>query len=711
MDVRQGQVTLLEWVRSSLLRVAVVPLLLIEAAILVAYGVAAQDQFVVAADRLQDVAKQDVLGAVRGRQGVVNGELVRVEQLVALLRGQMEASWNHPFSGSVEERRRYAEEGVMHYSAELSSADVSMYYSGLVPVDEARLSKAARLARFDTLLRDVVATDPLITQAFFNTPDGLNRIHPGVAHPGTWPQGLDVTAFPFFFMADGEHNPDRGLVWLDAYVDPAGAGWVVSCIAPVWVDGVLEAVVGVDLRLHTIIEDVLALRTPFGGSAMLVSADGKVIAVEPRAAEVWPVETPELDQAFGDLGDEAPPVPNLHEHPQLGALMRDIDRAEALSGVLDLDGDHVFGWAVLPSTGWRVVFGIEADRAAHLAEQLRQRSWRLLLSLLGAVVVFYVVFMWMLIRRSRAEAARLAAPLLMLERMTIAIGDGEYDMAYDDVSVAEIDGLGRGIQRLGHQLGEQFDRLRQVEDARRRALTTLTAGVAHEVNTPLGVAVTAASLVEEHLQTLREGLMGVPPSPDAALSSASQLEAANALVVANLQRASERVQLFKSVAGEHARDETRPVDLVAFLRYAVASIMPMIGSRDVRVTVEGAEDVRLCTRPGALVQLVANVVENALRHAFPDDRRGRVWFRVWPHPEGACLVIEDDGVGMPPAVRSRALEPFFTTASGRGGSGLGLFIVSNLVVEALRGSIEVGGREQGGTRLIVTLGALDEGDG
>ena len=236
------------------------------------------------------------------------------------------------------------------------------------------------------------------------------------------------------------------------------------------------------------------------------------------------------------------------------------------------------------------------------------------------------------------------------------------------------------------------------------ALGGLVAGVAHEINTPLGVAVTAASLAGDRLREVEEAfLAGTLRRQDLQHGLAQAQEAAR-MTLGNLRRAADMIGNFKQIAVDQSSEAERTVLLGPYVREVVASLGPLYRRTPHRVVIEVKADVELTTFVGAISQVCTNLVQNALVHAFPGEQIGTVTIEVDRDGErGASLVCRDDGVGMEPAVLRRVFDPFFTTQRGRGGSGLGMHIVHNLVTDLLGGTIEVSSTPQQGTQVTIRL--------
>ncbi len=234
------------------------------------------------------------------------------------------------------------------------------------------------------------------------------------------------------------------------------------------------------------------------------------------------------------------------------------------------------------------------------------------------------------------------------------------------------------------------------------ALGSLVAGVAHEVNTPLGVTLTAITLARDLAQGVQQALTAPQPSRRAVIDGLDQLTRSLDLAVQNAQRAATLIADFKKVSVDRASEQAREVELLSYLETVVASLAPMLRSAAGRVEVSGTA-VTLRTRPGAIAQVLTNLIQNAFTHAFENGEERMVLVRCRLEGTQAVVEVEDEGCGIPGHLLSRIFEPFVSTRLGRGGSGLGMHIVHNLVVEALQGDIELHSTLGEGTLVRIRL--------
>ncbi|MDC8012993.1 two-component regulator propeller domain-containing protein [Tahibacter soli] len=242
------------------------------------------------------------------------------------------------------------------------------------------------------------------------------------------------------------------------------------------------------------------------------------------------------------------------------------------------------------------------------------------------------------------------------------------------------------------ELQQTLDRLtltqRQLVDAEKLAsLGGLVAGIAHEINTPLGVGVTAASHLAEEARRLGRALEGGALARSDLTRFQEMARESSELILRNLQRADGLVRSFKQVAVDQSNEDRRVVELGACLREILTTLGPALRKTPHAVTLACPVPVPCLTAPGALYQILTNLVMNSLTHGYAPGVAGALSIAVARDGDEAVVDYRDDGAGMDEATRSRIFDPFFTTRRGQGGSGLGMHIVYNLVTQALGGTI------------------------
>lgn len=252
------------------------------------------------------------------------------------------------------------------------------------------------------------------------------------------------------------------------------------------------------------------------------------------------------------------------------------------------------------------------------------------------------------------------------------------------------------------------DKLVQAEKL--SSLGELVAGIAHEVNTPVGVGLTAASHLCDRARAFEADLEAGKLTRRALADFVRVANESAGITVSNLQRAAQLIRSFKKVAADRSHESVRELEITEYVDEVLLSLRPQIRREGHVATVTGPVGVRIKTAPGALSQVVTNFVMNALRHAFEGRDAGTLEIVVDALDDGGCTIaFRDDGVGIPPQHLKRIFDPFFTTKRGQGGTGLGLNIVYGLITNVLQGSVEVDSTRGSGTTFVVRLPrVLDE---
>jgi len=226
-----------------------------------------------------------------------------------------------------------------------------------------------------------------------------------------------------------------------------------------------------------------------------------------------------------------------------------------------------------------------------------------------------------------------------------------------------------------------------VEQEKMASLGSLVAGVAHEINTPLGIGVTAASHLKEVAGDLHHWLESRHLKRSDLEAFEGSVREGSQIILRNLERAAKLVKSFKQVAVDQAGEVRREFDLRTTLEELLTSLRPRFKHSRIGIELECPSDILMHSYPGALSQIVSNLVINSLTHAYTAGEEGQIRLRVRALERNVEVHYSDDGCGMDQTVLNRIYEPFFTTRRGDGGSGLGMHIVYNLTTQLLRGTI------------------------
>ncbi|TWB06959.1 sensor histidine kinase [Bradyrhizobium stylosanthis] len=236
------------------------------------------------------------------------------------------------------------------------------------------------------------------------------------------------------------------------------------------------------------------------------------------------------------------------------------------------------------------------------------------------------------------------------------------------------------------------------------SLGQLVAGVAHEVSTPLGLALTTSTTMQTDLQAMADALNGASVRRSDLTRGIDRLRLGLDLTFDNLHRASEMVHSFRQVAVNQADEDRRTFELRDWLSELMSKLGPLLSHHALAVDVACPPGIRLNSYPGALAQVISNLALNTAGHAYPDKQGGRFAIAVsQPEPNSVRLLCTDDGIGIPDELQAHIFDPFVTTSRERGNAGLGLHIAFNLVASSLNGRLRLESKTGPGTRIAIEI--------
>lgn len=331
----------------------------------------------------------------------------------------------------------------------------AVFYANSTPAERQDLQKIGKLTRLDPLMQQIENNTPLIDSLYFNSWDSLNHIYPWFLTPDQYPHDMVIPEYNFYYLADASHNPERKVVWTDVYVDPAGLGWMMSAVAPVYRGDFLEGVVGVDITVSGILEQISRLQVPWNGYAMLVGADLNILAL-PKAGE----------QAFGlrELTDYSyeeavhreilkPDTFKLDHNPQTELLAKAINAKSRGVQPVTLGGrTHLVAWETIEPTGWHLLTVVDEADIFSQTNALASRYQQIGYLLIAGLVLFYLLFFAFMWARARRLSQLLLKPIAGISQMIDQIGKGNRLPQQVRSEIRELDQMAEHICGVGGQL-------------------------------------------------------------------------------------------------------------------------------------------------------------------------------------------------------------------------------------------------------------------
>jgi signal transduction histidine kinase len=471
-------------------------------------------------------------------------------------------------------------------------------------------------------------------------------------------------------------------------------------------------------------------------TAMLVAANAYYLSLATASAEEARRNTETIEQTIPEMADLA------DNDLQRMALRRLNARTVALrEGFGKLSEQLASRTELLRNT-------VDASQAEaigaidELSARMRQREQRAqetfdrtLAGISRKVLSIAVIFLGIIITAGVLIALSVRLPLQQIMAAMRAITSGDYDRRVQGTSANdEVGAMARAVEvfrqnaiakrktedelRTSKEKAEsallELNAAQQnlIDAERLAALGGLVAGVAHEVNNPIGISLTVASSLARRTEMFEAELRSDTRLRRSQLDEfvRTSRDAAQQLV-ANLHRAGELIHSFKQVAVDRSRAERREFSLGEATDQIIASLRPVLKKAPITLSIEVPEGLIIDSYPGAYGQILTNLFLNAANHGFADGRSGAITISARPRGHDEVeIIFADNGAGMTPDVQRQAFDPFFTTRRNEGGTGLGLHIVYNLVTQQLGGRMMLDSRlGQGSTFRIIMPRAVKGG--
>jgi len=464
-------------------------------------------------------------------------------------------------------------------------------------------------------------------------------------------------------------------------------------------------------------------------TAMLVAANAYYLSLASASAEDARRNTETIEKTIPVMSDLA------DNDLQRMALERLRARTVALrEGLAKLSEELANRTELLRNT-------IDASQAEaigaidELSVKMRQREHkaqetfdRTLGDISRRVLSIAVIFLGIIITAGVVIALSIRLPLQQIMAAMQAITSGNYDRQVQGTGAKdEVGAMARAVEVFRENAiakRETEDELRTskekaesalfelntaqqnlIDAERLAALGGLVAGVAHEVNNPIGISLTVASSFARRAEMFEAELKSPGHLRRSQLEEfvRSSRDAAEQLV-ANLHRAGELIQSFKQVAVDRSHAERRQFSLSEATDQIIASLRPVLKKGAITVSVDVPDGLVIDAYPGSYGQILTNLFLNAANHAFPDGRSGAISISARPRGhDDVEIIFADNGAGMTPDVQRQAFDPFFTTRRNEGGTGLGLHIVYNLVTQQLGGRMMLDSRLGQGTTFRIIM--------
>ncbi|WP_185965827.1 ATP-binding protein [Shewanella sp. YLB-09] len=429
----------------------------------------------------------------------------------------------------------------------------------------------------------------------------------------------------------------------------------------------------------TMIHDLSQLFDDSGSKLNLYSAypfpNRQHITLDPFQQKAWLELNENPNQIISAVNNE-------NNHTVLRVAIADQMQIQAC---VDCHNNH----PLTPKTDWQLgdvrgVLEMSIDISSQLALAKTLSLW-IISCMLIACILLIVIFYFL--------TSKITEQVSNISQGMIALGKGNYEIEVpQDSTTLETHQMYTAFKLFKTALLERQDLEEQqkvFETEKVNSLGRMVASIAHDVNTPIGIGVTATSFLQDEIELLAKKFASGELDEEDFESFLASSQSSITILTRNLSSAADLIRSFKQVSVDQMSEQAREVLISEYFKEVIHSMLPKTKRAKVTVDLDCVEDRTSFIYPGFLSQVITNLINNSIIHGFADQNTGLITLVVSAKENEINIQYRDNGIGISDDILPKVMEPFFTTKRDEGGSGLGLSIIHNIVTQKLNGHIKL----------------------
>ncbi len=676
------QISVQSWVWRSMVKTGIIPLILVEVVLVTVFLIS---NHYINSDNMKYIQSQvnnELTISTSMESNTVRERILSIARLAEIYRSETERVLSeeptnkNPFDPNLA----LSESGVLY--SKFDDGGSASYYSSIVKNKD--LVKVTKLSKLDSLMKQLKQSDPFIAAVYFNSWDSYNRIYPWFQTLEQYPPDMNIPDYNFYYLATDKYNPERKAVWTDVYIDPAGHGWMTSVVAPVYVKGQLEGVVGLDITVDTIVKNIQNLSIPWDGYAVLVSETGNIMALPPQGEydlNIKELKQHEYQQAITKEVFK-PHEFNLFKRNDTSRLKTEFDNStQGLTKLVLNDKVKFVSWATIPETSWKVLFVVDEQKMYQESIKLKEKYQKVGYVMIMGLIGFYIMFLAFTWYVSKRMSRSIAEPLFTIRDMFYQVSTGKFDISYDDFHLKELNDTANATIRMGKRLDKLTSQLKSAKveaDEANKSKSRFISNISHEIRTPMNsILALSDMLLKEKLEHEQEkSLKRIKKSGE------------HLLLVIN-----DVLDISKIESGR-LHIEAIPFDIYSLVKDVYELFEPRLVNKYIGFEVNVEEGIRtLIGDPLRIKQILINFVSNAIK--FTEHGEISIHVTASKNKGSTALLniaVTDTGIGLSEDDMQKIFGSFqqadSSTTRKYGGTGLGLTI-SRSIADLMGGVIGV----------------------
>ncbi|WP_419764571.1 MAG: diguanylate cyclase [Arcobacter sp.] len=372
---------------------------------------------------------------------------------------------------SNNEKYKFAENG-MYYNVN-NETDSSVIVSKNSSITNDLKEEIKKTKYLEKNLKANVVNNQIVVAGYFNSRHNYSRYYPFINKAyNSFPADLNMKNYNFYYKADIKHNPEKKVTWTNVYLDPAGQGWMISAIAPIYKNDVLQGVVGLDVTVDIIIRNFLTLKIPYKGESFLIDKNLEIIAMSRKIAQILKVKNfnnyeYEKDEKISNTIFKSEKEPLKYKSIELKNILKDVVNNKKYKHDFLLDGKRYFIFTEqIEKLSWHTITLIKEDDILSEVKDLEKEYLYLGLIVIILIVLFYLIFFIYLHKKANDFVYTINKPLSKIINMTKTLGSTKKQIELADCGIMEIDEVNKNFNKLAKELENRTEELIKTEASR-----------------------------------------------------------------------------------------------------------------------------------------------------------------------------------------------------------------------------------------------------
>jgi signal transduction histidine kinase len=574
----------------------------------------------------------------------------------------------------------------------------SLYYSAQTKMAEKEKNKATFTEAMDITLKSVVDVNPNIKAAYFNTWDNMNRLYPFIQNVyEQYGPHIQMEDYNFYYLADLKHNPVKKPVWTSAYLDPAGNGWMLSCVVPIYNKDFLEGVTGLDITIDSFVNNILNRKLPYDANLFMVDKDGMIIAMPEKIESLLGLKelkehlytdsilnTISKPEEFNILTNKSPfasHFKNLFENKTQYATLKIGDK------------EYLTLQQNVEEAQWKLMILIDKDNIFSSIEYLKNLSNKIGYAAISFLLLFYIIFFYLLLKRINVFSTSITKPIIDLSNQTSKISGIDNNIEIIDTNISEIHQLNSNFVTMVNELNEKTKKLYNAKifaEEANKSKDEFLANMSHELKTPLN----SINIISEILMKNKIGNLDE--------KQVKSIEIINKCGKDLLYLINDVLDLSKLDAKKNPVNNSK-INIKESMTSIYEIFYSQAKAKKLQLIFELDDNLDfIYSDQEKIKQIVKNLLSNAIK--FTEN--GEIHFLVKNYVENIKIIIQDQGIGIPEDKLENIFDRFKqldgSISRKHGGTGLGLTISKELIT-LLNGNISVNSEINIGSIFEITI--------